>query len=238
MAISVVQTVTGAGSGDGVTVTLTLASTTAGNCLVVCAGMGQPGNQTPSVNGITLGGSAGNFASAVAASKTHVAATIWTDQNCAGGQTSLAVTGPANGSSYELGVAAYEVSGLLTSSAVDKTSSDTTANSSAWTSSATATTTNNSEIWFGVMGGEVNATSFAGPSSPWNNTSNLGTSTGIAIAGYQIVSATGAATYSGTFTGVTSNVWACVAATLIGLPSLPSKTTFNRQQAVKLASLY
>src|SRR5580692_6602601 len=78
-------------SGTTITVTLT-SNTTAGNCLVVCAG-DYAGTFPATVTGITLGGSAGNFT--LGESKNTSAepdAEIWADPNCAGGQTSVVVT--------------------------------------------------------------------------------------------------------------------------------------------------
>src|ERR1039457_5713175 len=85
-------------------------ATTAGNCVVVCIGLGY-GTVNPTVTGVTLGGSAGNFAALVtsAIGTARGGTAIWADPNCAGGQTAVAVT--ISGGSFKLAVA-YEVSGV------------------------------------------------------------------------------------------------------------------------------
>src|ERR1035441_6358715 len=187
VAISIVHT-TGAN-----TLTVTIPSTTAGNCLIVCVasyGTGSAG----SVSGVTLGGSADNFASLAAVNGTPVtgdssAAFIWADPDCAGGQTAIVISGTnlAVGSGFG-GVIIYEISGLATSSVLDKSSTagDSVA-ASAWSSGATATTTVPNEIWIGCGATDWPAT---GPSSPWTNTAPGG---GQGHGGYQIVSSIGAA---------------------------------------------
>src|ERR1035441_3016083 len=206
MAIALVHT-TGAN-----TLTVTIPSTTAGNCLVVCIasyGSGLIG----SISGITLGGSAGNFAALAAVNGNPVgsdssAAFIWADPNCAGGQTSVVISGSdlsvASGGG---GVVIYEISGLPTSSVLDKSSTggDSTIGS-AWSSGATATTTVANEIWIGCGATDYTGT---GPSSPWTNTVP---GSGLGRAGYQIVTSVGAATYSGTQS--TSGTWAAAVVTL------------------------
>src|ERR1035438_2322422 len=116
MGISVVQTMSGYVTSSG-PVTMTLGTpTTAGNCLVVCAANMGTGH---AVSGITLSpsGSAGNFAKAAGI----VSAEIWADDNCAGGQTSLAVSFSSDVDGAA--AVAYEVSGLAASGLVDKSSS-------------------------------------------------------------------------------------------------------------------
>jgi len=197
MTISVVQTK----AANSLTVTLA-SPTTAGNCLIVC--VASLNATTPaSISGITLGGSADNFAAAVSNTAQTASAFIWVDPNCAGGQTSVVISGShLTVSAGNGGVIVYEVSGLAASSVADKTSSSNAASGTTWTSAATATTTQASEFWVGV----ADAFNPVGPSSPWSNTA-AGTS---AIAGQQIVSSTGTATYNGTCTN-TGPVAAAVA---------------------------
>ena len=196
MAISVVHT-TAANS-----LTVTIPATTAGNCLVVC--VASLNATTPaSISGITLGGSADNFAQAVANTAQTASAFIWADPNCAGGQTSVVISGAhLTVSAGNGGVVVYEVSGLAASSPVDKTSSGNAASGTTWSSGTTAATTQAAEFWAGV----ADAFNPVGPGAPWNNTT-AGTS---CIAGQQITSATGTATYNGTCTN-TGPVAAAVA---------------------------
>lgn len=198
--VAFVQSANNSGT-NGSTVTVTLGSaTTAGNCLVV-ATQGADSSVNQAVSGITLGGSAGNFAALVSpigtAGTTAGIVDMWADPNCAGGQTSVVVTWAGN-NSHEIQVFVYEFSGLATSSLLDKSSTNfTTSPGGTWTSNATATTTQAVELWFGAVG-SLNGTT-TGPSSPWINSSQLGATGRTLLVGYQITSSTGTATYSGTF---------------------------------------
>ena len=200
MTISVVHT-TSANS-----LSVTIPSTTAGNCLVVA--IMSENSSAQSVSGITLGGSADNFAAAVSDTTQHTTAFIWCDPNCAGGQTAIVISGSnlAVGTGQG-GVVIYEVSGLATSSVVDKTSHSDGTTGTSWTSTATATTTVANEFWVGCADTTTTPT---GPSSPWSNTAPSG---GHAIAGYQIVASTGTATYNGTAAPL-GGPWAACTATL------------------------
>lgn len=223
MAIAVVQSQTGVTAGSGTTLTITLANpTTAGNCLVVCVGTASAVAGVHGVSGITLGGSAGNFASAVAKDASAKAcAEIWTDQNCAGGQTAVVITLSVSVNTGLLFADVYEVSGLLASGALDQVSSDSGTTGLSWTSLATATTTQANEIVFGVVA-QIGGAGMAltGPSSPWVNAA-LGSGNTAGISGYDIISATGAQTFNGTTSTGTSSSWACVAATLKSAVATP-----------------
>lgn len=201
MTISLVQSKSGTGTSSPVTVTLN-SNTTTGNCLVVCVGEGNS-TTSPTVSGITLGGSAGNFAVVSGASVHNNAdanCEIWTDQNCAGSQTAVAVSfaaGTGAGNGYTVWV--FEFSGVVSSAAVDKTNAAGAA-SGAWTSGSTGTLTQTAEVVIGVGCGigSGGAPTLTGPSSPWNNQATVSAARTTMIAGYQIVSATTALTYSGT----------------------------------------
>lgn len=96
---------------------------------------------------------------------------------------------------------AYEVSVLT---AFDKGSThDIASGTSSFTSNATATTTQANEVFFGIGHGSgvTDSSNIAGPASPWvNETSQfLSGQQIIAISGYNIVTSTQTATYSGTF---------------------------------------
>jgi hypothetical protein len=237
MAITVVQSKTGVTASGGTTLTITLSSpTTAGNCLVACIGVAQAAAGSHTVSGVTLGGSAGFFASAVAKSVTGSSdAAIWTDQNCAGGQTAVVITLAVSVVSGALMADVYEVSGLLASGALDQVSSGSGTTALSWTSLATPATIQASEIVFGVVA-QVGGSGMVltGPSSPWVNAA-LGAANSAGVSGYHIISAAGAQTYNGTTSTGTSSQWACVAATLKGVPSLPSRSLFLRQ-AVQAAA--
>lgn len=215
------------GHGGSQSLTVTLGSaTTAGNCLVVCISAWNAVTSA-SVSGITLGGSADNFAKADSALGGSSDAEIWTDQNCAGGLTSVVITttgGSAPNSSIIATV--YEVSGAAASGAVDQVNHG-TGTATSWSSGPTGTTSNAAEIWFGVFAGvdSSNSRTVAGPPSPWTNTSAStvsigGIEAGYFISGEQIVSSTGTSTYAGTQNDSGGMHWAAVTITLAGLSTV------------------
>lgn len=200
MAISLVQSKSGSGTTSPVTVTLT-SNTTAGNCLVVAVAAGNS-TTNATVSGMTLGGSAGNFASAVAlANNSDCNVEIWTDQNCAGGQTAVAVSfsgGTGTGNGFDVFV--WEFSGVSVSSAVDKAPAAAGGTTGGFASASTGTLTIANEVAVGIGGavGSIGAPTMTGPSSPWNNQTSVSAAKTGAVGGYQIVSATTALTYTGT----------------------------------------
>jgi hypothetical protein len=231
MGISVVQTKT-ATTNAAFSVTVTLTPTGAGNCLVVCAGDYLP---APALHGITLGGLAGNFARATGTTSGDAGGEIWVDPNCAGGQTVLVVTCGA-GWPGGIGVVVYEVSGLVTSGAVDKVS-DATGTSTGITSGATATTTAIAGLWVGM--GFIFGENITGPPSPWTNTTLSGYDSygDSLVAGYQVVSSAGTATYAST--GAGSAQWVGAVVTLRGLPAPPvARRNPLPMQAVARAAYY
>lgn len=187
-------------STTGSTLTITLGSnTTMGNCLVV-ASLGNDVSANPTITGITLGLAAGNFAHLVSAGTAGTTASIneiWADPNCAGGQTSVVITYSAN---VNGGLCAwvYEFSGIVTSSPLDQSSTNfTTTTNATFTSNTTGTTTQANELWFGAVDGR--STTITGPASPWINSTQITQNNRDLMAGYQIVSSTGTATYSGSY---------------------------------------
>ena len=224
MAITLVQHV--GALGGSTTTTVTVAPTGAGNCLIACMTC-QIASGT-AISGITLGGSADNWAAQATDQNTSVATcSIWADPNCAGGQTSIVVTIGAINNFVAIDI--YEVSGLALTSPLDKTSQNSiagTQSTQAWTSNATATTTVANEFWVGVMGGYNNAfvaTTITGPTSPWNSETQITPGTGtFSLSGYQIVSSTGAATFSGTANTTGTNLfYIAVAATFKAAAVIP-----------------
>jgi hypothetical protein len=171
---------------------------TAGNCLAVCAGS-VAGTDNPTISGITLGGSAGNFASANTAYNNNDAnAAIWIDPDCAGSETSVAISWiGGSGSNPAVAAYAFEWAGVKTSSPLDKAPAGVTGSGTSWSSGSTGTLSQANEVAFGVVGGIYS--SITGPGLPWTNEAliTVGSNFGL-IAGYQQVSATSALTYSGT----------------------------------------
>lgn len=187
MAITVAHTTTANA------LSVTIPSTTAGNCLVVCVSSEQsPPTAVQSVSGITLGGSAGNFAqlAGTSLSTNACAAIIWADPNCAGGQTAIVISGSnLSVGSSQGGVTVYEISGLAASSVLDQ-SSTSIGTSATYTSGTTPTTTQASEIVIGCT--NFFGTLSTSPAGYTNSTFSF------ASTGYEIVAATGAYVYSGT----------------------------------------
>lgn len=218
MSITLVQSGSNTSTG-GVTVTLG-ANTTAGNCLVALIS-----GTNGTVSGVKLGGAAGNWA-LQASNTTACDVEIWADPNCAGGQTSVAVTSSTGGG---ITCQVYEFSGVVLASPLDKTANN-SASSTSWTSTATATTTLASEAWVGVVGTADSGLTLSGPASPWNNSSSLtATSKGgnvQSLSGYQITSSTGAATYAGTGTSA-GFPYGAVVVTLKGAATAPSSAPAN-----------
>lgn len=209
--------------------------TTAGNCLVVY--VTGSGSSAPSVTGVTIGGSASNFAVLKSASTSNgftqfILATAWACPSCPGGQTAVAVSG-TNISS----VTVHEVSGLASTSGalLDKFSTGSSASAaSSWSSGATTATANAAEYIGGVA---IDSGTMTGPASPWANASPVSGS----ITGSQITTSTGTFTYSGTSSG--SAIWAAVVVTLnpgaggaSSGPAGPARTAPGRPGARRGAS--
>lgn len=213
------KALTGAGSGT-LSGSFTTA-TTAGNCIIVALGFYSPTAAILSVSSVTLGGVAGNFGQVVftqSASGTAntMAAAIWADPNCAGGQTSVSVTVAGGSAQFSAvgGYVIYEVSGLAATLAAltDKTSTGNATTGTTTSSGATATTTNVLDFIIGSVADFNNITT--DPVS-WNNTAEAGA--GYAgEAGYQVPGTTGTFTYSAVQS--TSSTWASVVAALLPPP--------------------
>jgi hypothetical protein len=185
---------------------------TPGNCVVVVVNGFSTG--TPSVSGVTLGGSAGNFEQAASAvsslSGDEYLAAIWVDPDSAGGVANVAVTG-AGGLSVNAnyGIILLEVSGLVSVSVVDQAATA-IGNGTGWgTSGIIGETTVPNEIWIGANSQISTATP---PTTPWSSLRYSSTNAG---AGYRIVSGIGTPVYAG-IQG-SSGVWAAVTITLKGV---------------------
>ncbi len=216
MTISVLQTAQhyATDQAPSATVTVTLPQqTSAGNCLVVAVSTDYD-TANSAVSAVTLGGSAGNFGAvhSVGTGSSEAIVSFWADPDCAAGQTSVTVT-VSGGSGYGLvAVSVLEVSGLASTLAgvLDQSSGNQPSASSSWTSGSTGTTSQADELAVGLVGIYAYET-ITGPSSPWVNLAQQGGSSTAsppsqAMAGYQILSATGTVAYSGTFSGITSYV--------------------------------
>ena len=197
--------------------TVTFSSpTTAGNTVVVCVASAATAT-TPAISGITLGGLSDNFASATGVNNLSGFASeagIWYDPYCAGGQTSIVIsfTG-GSGTIYTLMAAAYEVPGVLTT---DQPATNTGYNLSTWSSGTTLTTLKANEIFFGSVC--TNSGTTVTGAGTWTSQTDSGGTYHSAM-GYQVVSATGTATFSGTLSP--SGTFAAVTVTFYGSGSGP-----------------
>lgn len=194
--------------------------TVAGNCVVVVINSANAASEVPSITGVTLGGAADNFKNGAtgisAAGADHALAGIWVDNNCAGGQTAIAVTGTNLTMTVSLGITLMEIAGIVTVSPVDQAVPASGA-SSAPVAGPTPATTIANEIWIGALTG-VAALALAS-SPPWTNfTYETGAESG---GGYQIVNATGTPTYANASTGAV----ACWAGAIIALKGITGAAT-------------
>ena len=208
MTISVLHTTPSNGSGSTTTVSVTIPATTAGSCLVVCLNAFNGGAAT-TISGITLGGSADHWQSAVGVTTNAEASLIWVDPNCAAGQTAVVISG-ANLAvdTGDGGVVVYEVAGLGTTFAalVDQTHTGTANTGTAWSSGTTAATTQASEIAIGSVGSDPGISTMP---AGYTNTTNTG---GFSGAGFKILSATGTQIFNAT--QISSNIWSAAIVTL------------------------
>ena len=198
------------------TVTVTLASTGAGNTLIVCYWGGLSGTDTD-LTGVTLGGSGTGFssqASLVSSAVNGGIVSVWANYSIAGGQTSLVAT--AASGNDPISIDAYEVSGGL--KGLDKSASNyVNGTAAAWTSGATGTTGFPAEFWVGIMGGYNNAgpsPTLSGPGGSWTSETAQFPATGqFGFSGYQVTTTPAAATWSGSsnMTGTNNNYLALVA---------------------------
>jgi len=204
------------GPTQAYSLTVTIPATTAGNCLVVVVSDNAPGTGGW-VSMVTLGGMADNFGLLAATSFVGSAPNveIWADPFCAGGQTSVAVSGPAPASvgSGSGSVWVYEFSGVANNLAqlLDQFRRQ-RGSTTAWDSATTPGTSSPSEVWVGA----VNTTSAltAVPGAPWVNDQPSG---GFCATGYQITTSAGTADYAGTCASATN--WAAGVVTLTSDPA-------------------
>lgn len=190
------------------TLTATFSNPTgSGNSLVACITTAASVT-CPTVSGLTLGGSGDNWEVANSDPTTAgLTSTIWYDPGCSSGKTVvvLSFTG-GSGVSGDVYLTVYEVTGVL---AFDKGSSGNVASgASTFSSGTTATTTAANEIFFGSATATNVIPTVTGVGS-WT-TQSTGAGQYDQIAGYQIVSSTGTATYSGT---VSSSGYTAIVAT-------------------------
>lgn len=224
---TLVQVVPAHVSGSN-TVTATIAATGAGNTLVALIGdVSSLNNGTP--NAVTLGGLADNWTqAAVQGSATdHSVVAGWVDPNCAGGKTTVTVTTTGATGTEDIFLWVYEWANLP--GGVDKTSAGANTFAASWTSGATATTTQASEVAFGITAGNTQGGStgaLTGPSSPWINQAFQQNGPKISLPGYNILTSTQAVTYNGTASPNNTNDTLVFTLGLTGGPTAISVSDF------------
>ena len=237
MTISVVQHATSTttfSSGTTGTATVSFTNNTAiHNCLVVCITLND-GTVDPTISSVTTNGAAENWA--LGPTDTSHVVWIYANPNTGGGQkiidVNIAFNGTATTSETIVVILnSFEVSGLAWSNVIDQFEW-TDGSGTTWSSAATAAITQPNEICIGAALSGVTAAnttgSITGPASGWTNETsgtssfqNGGTGTAdlfnvYAITSYQITSAIGTITYSGTNTPTSG--WAAAVITLKGFP--------------------
>lgn len=229
--MALVQTKQGSSALGTLTITLDAATTAGNGVIVFLAASGTTANPT-SVTSVTLGGVADNFSqiSTFGGSSDAAIGSVWLDLGCAGGQTSVDITTTGGTGTLAVTASVYEWAGLYPVSPFDQTANSVSSGSSSWTSTATPTTTQASEVWIGGVFTTVSSPgTITGPSSPWTNLSQVSQTQGSFedrwMSGWQVVSSTGAATYSGTVSP--SSQWICKVATFRLDTGGPYTQTFN-----------
>ena len=263
MSITVVQhasTTVAVTSGTTVTVSPAFASNTAaGNCLVAVFSINNidgpsGGPVVTGITSVTTNGSAENWAQGAAAPNYSGAPTelwVYVNPDTGGGQKIIDLNIDIGAAyepypEYSMAVLAdiYEVAGLAASSVTDKTSTGASNASETWSSGATATTSQASEIAFGGAAGFVatadTTQTFAGPGSGFTNETALeetvqngGTTAADSyycyqVSGYQILSSEGAVTYAGTASSAGSYNTAAV----VTLKAAGGGTTTTAEQVI------
>jgi hypothetical protein len=172
----------------------------AGNCLVACIG----GYDTNVVTGVVSSASADQWGTTAAVTASTGAETceIWTDPDCAGGNATVSCS-VTNGGLVIMQV--FEFAGVAASSPVDGSpaSAVSALQVSSWSSGATGTASAG-DLVIGASCGfsGSGAYTLTGPGGSWTNEAYIATSLSSIwvrlITGYQVLSGSGAATYSGT----------------------------------------
>lgn len=201
--------------------------TTAGNCVVVALLTYATSNVAVSTSGMTLGGSADNFAEAYSVQSGFSSATaycaLWVDPACAGGQTAVSAA-VSNGTwgAGDCGVVLLELSGVASGNPVDETVSNWALSGGQLAGQVTAGTTTGSavanEAAIGILfpdaGNLAGSAGLNAGSTPGSYTSfNVSTAPYVGAVGFVNLGAAGTATtYSGT--AAVSGVWAALLVTL------------------------
>lgn len=172
--MATVQTIAGDNGAGGTTIARTITSSTAGNCLIAVIGI-----LGKNVTGVTDNLGQTWIQAATPGTNTEHPA-FWYFPNTASGVTTVTATFSA---SFPSVIFVHEESGLATSSTKDKDAFSTSASSTTWDTTATASTTQADEIAFAAVASSSGSSrSFAldGTSSGagWAVTSGTGITSG------------------------------------------------------------
>lgn len=136
---------------------------------------------------------------------------IWYGLNASSASASITVNLAATLNAH---CVVAEYSGLATSSALDKTASNTGTGGSAADSGTTATTTTNNQLWVASLGSALTSGAYLAPSNSFTEVAQLGDATLLLAFEEKIVSATGAANTSAAWSlGSEAEQWAGTIAT-------------------------
>lgn len=223
-----VQSVTALNSVLSTSVTATIAPTKAGNTIIVCAAC--------NAGTLSITDSASQSYSTATTITGTVAQTskIFYFPNTAAGVTSVTISST---SSTDLDLIVTEYSGILTASPLDKTSTNGQLASTSWTSNATATTTQGSELLIGSCMGNLHNTTTFTAGTGWTAVATvLSTRGGANLELFmedQVVSSTGTYAATGT-TSQNDNEYASIATFKYVTPNMV--TPINTATTIKSGS--
>lgn len=228
MAITLVQSKSGIPASASVSFN---SSTTAGNCVIL--GLTDSGGVT-ATSAAKLGGSAGNFTKLEEFSGNPgggtVLASLWADPNCAGGQTNITWTDTGTLASPTYWIA--EFSNIALASVFD-TGNTGSGTGSAW--SVAFTSTSGVELWLGALA-NFSGTAAGGAGHGWTFVNVVDPNSDTCVYGWQVVSSTGTATFSGTGAGKS---WGGAAAGVKGASTgFTPKANPGLNQSVMRAALW
>ncbi len=198
--VQVVQSAWSTGLTGTATAAVPLEPTRDGNCLVVVVVTANAVTNA-TVQAVTANGAAGNFGALHPPEGTGTSPAIvsmWACPGCARGLTEVEITTTGGAGDSLMSVLVLEVQGLAaTLTGLLDQSAGATGTGTAWSSGPTPATTQASELWIGAAGGYAAGTSclFTGPGAPWNG---VNVAANPFAAGYQVVTAEGAAEWAGT----------------------------------------
>jgi len=219
------------GSAAASTLTLNLPhATVAGNTLIVAVVTVGTSNN-PSVSGITIGGSADNFASVASngGGTDECIIQTWADVSCVGGQTAVVISTSGGVGTQGVFAVAMEWQNTV---GFDVAASQIGVNTGfTFDSTATAAPAVPVEVQIGLVGTNGGA-GLTGPGSPWTNFTQINRTIGgilqTMLAGYRVVLTSTVGEYSGNMSG--NVIWNAGVATFKTGGSYAAVQTGTNQQ--------